>query len=248
MRSRLVLVFLPFFLLSACGDGFLSTTAGDFGVAFHDDEDCVEVDVSNVEIAAPFTIDLFLKSAEEAEYALYPLMIWPGAFALFQDRNEYTIFGPSSDTNPSAGASTPSSFVDGGYHHVAGTFDEDGLASLYLDGELKVTAPIGLLEDPGAVLYLGCWPGQDDATLDGVLGEVRIQGTQHYYGDFAPTWVEYEPADNVLALWHLNEGRGTAVLDAMGLSDGELAGGEWVDFPLPGYDPDEEDPGDTAID
>lgn len=226
-------------LCVGCNPGQMSTTAGDYGIAFAGEPDCVEIDASAIELEAPFTVDLFVLSGPDPGYALYPLVVWPGAFALLQDRNGYTIFGPSSDISPGASASTPTSFMDGGYHHIAGVFDAAGTATLYLDGEVLVSAPVALLEDPGTAVYLGCWPGQDDAVFSGTIGEVRVQDVQHYDGSFAPTWQEYEPSDTTLALWHLNEGRGTAVLDDLGVSDGVLTGGEWVDFALPGHDPDD---------
>jgi hypothetical protein len=242
MRSS---ISFSLFLLVACQPGHLSTTAGDFGVVFSESPDCIEIDVSRVGLEAPFTVDIFLHAGDAPEYALYPMVVWPGAFALFEDRNGYLIFGPSSDTSPGSGASTPTQILDGGYHHVAGVFTEDGQATLYLDGSRMVYAPTALLEDPGDVVYLGCWPGMDDAVFQGTLGEIRIQSTQHYDGDFAPTWEKYEYTDTTVALWHLDEGRGTAILDEGGLADGDLTSGEWVPFPLPGYDPDE-GPSDTG--
>ncbi len=233
--------------LLACQPGNLSTTAGDFGVAFDIEPDCIEIDVSALNIEAPFTVDMFIKSGTDAGFDIYPLIVWPGAFALFQDEYQYLIFGPSTDTSAGAGASSPTDILDGGYHHVAATYSADGEAAVYLDGDRLVSAPIPLLGEPGGTLYLGCWPAQNDATFNGVIGEVRIQSTRHYDSDFAPTWETYEEADTVLALWHLDSGRGTSVLDTMGISDGELTNGEWVEFPMPGYDPDEA-PGDTGGD
>jgi len=248
MRSRTHHpIATPFLLLLAvgCGPGVLGTTAGDFGVTFSEDPDCVEIDTSSLDIAAPFTIDMFIKAGDEGGFAFYPLAVWPGAFALYQNRDGYSIFGPTDDTEATSSAATPTSFLDGGYHHVAATYDTDGSASLYLDGDRLVSAPLSLLDDPGDRLYLGCWPGHDDAWLTGTIGELRLQSVLHYDSDFAPTWEEYEPAEAILGLWHLNEGRGTAILDAQGDADGELEGGEWVEFLLPGYDPDD-DPPDTG--
>jgi len=232
--------------LLACSPGNLTTSAGDFGVAFDIKPDCIELDVSDLAIEAPFTVDMFIKTGSEAAFDIYPLLVWPGAFALFQDEYQYLIFGPSTDTSAGAGASSPTDIMDGGYHHVAATFSAEGDTALYLDGQRLVSAPIALLEEPGDALYIGCWPGQSEATFSGVIGEVRIQNTKHYDSDFAPTWEQYEESETVLALWHLNEGRGTSVLDTMGISDGDLTNGEWVPFPMPGYDPDEDATGDTG--
>lgn len=231
--------------LLGCQPGNLSTSGGDFGIAFDIKPDCVEIDVSALDIEPPFTVDMFVKTGTDAAFDIYPLVAWPGAFALYQDEYQYLIFGPSTDTSASSGASSPTDIMDGGYHHLAATYSAEGDAALYLDGDRLVSAPIALLEEPGAALYIGCWPAQDEATFNGVIGEVRIQSTKHYDSDFAPTWEQYEEDENVLALWHLNEGRGTSVLDTMGVSDGELTSGEWVVFPMPGYDPDEA-PGDTG--
>jgi hypothetical protein len=225
--------------LLACEPGNLSTTAGDFGVAFDIKPDCIEIDASDLAIQAPFTVDMFVKTGAEAGFDIYPLLVWPGAFALFQDEYQYLIFGPSTETGASTGASSPMDIMDGGYHHVAAMVTAQGEAALYLDGEILVTAPVNPIEEPGSALYIGCWPGQNDATFNGTIGEVRLQSAQHYSGDFAPTWEQYEVTETTLALWHLNEGRGTSILDANGNADGELTNGEWVDFPMPGYDPDE---------
>ncbi len=235
------------FGLLACQPGNLSTTAGDYGIAFDIKPDCVEIDASAIQLEAPFTVDMFIQTGSTAEFDIYPLVVWPGAFALFQDEFQYLIFGPSTDTSAGAGASSPTDIMDGGYHHIAATFDADGQASLFLDGNALGGAPVSLLEDPGSTVYIGCWPAEGEATFLGTIGEVRIQSTEFYSSDFAPTWQEYEVNDTVLALWHLNEGRGTSVLDATGTADGELTNGEWVAFPMPGYDPDE-DVQDTGSD
>ncbi len=237
---RLSLVLATSVSLVGCPPGNLSTTAGDFGVAFDIKPDCIEIDASALAIEAPFTVDMFVKTGSDPGFDIYPLIAWPGAFALYQDEYQYLIFGPSTDTSATAGASSPTNIMDGGYHHIAATYSADGEAALYLDGDRLVSAPIALAEEPGTALYLGCWPGQNEATFSGVIGEVRIQNTQHYDSDFAPTWEQYEESETVLALWHLNEGRGTSVLDTMGNADGELTNGEWAAFPMPGYDPDED--------
>jgi hypothetical protein len=226
--------------LMACNPGNLSTTAGDYGVAFDDEPDCIEIDASYLSIEAPFTLDLFVRTATDPDFALLPLVVWPGAFALFQDEYQYLIFGPSNDTSASSGASSPTNIFDGGYHHVAATYTANGLASVYVDGDQLVFGNLDLLEAPGDTIYLGCWPGQRDAWFSGSIGEVRLQSNQFYDGDFAPTWLDHEPNETTLALWHLNAGRGTAILDEMGMADGELTGGEWVDFPMPGHDPDDD--------
>lgn len=236
-------------LLAACQPGHLGTTAGDYGVLFDSEPDCIEFDVSALTLEPPFTLDLFLKGGDEASYALYPLVVWPGAFALYQDEHQYLIFGPTTDTGAGTGASAPKNVLDGGYHHIAATYNTDGDVSLFFDGSpLVVSAPVVMSEQPGDALYIGCWPGQAGATFSGVIGELRLQSTQHYNTNFQPTWLQYEVEETTLALWHFNEGRGSSVLDATGGSDGVLEGGEWVEFPMPGYNPDEAEPGDTGGD
>ena len=231
-----------------CQPGNLSTSAGDNGVAFDAEPDCIEIDASDLQLSAPFTVDMFIQSGPEAGFDIYPLVVWPGAFALFQDEYQYLIFGPSTDTSAGAGASSPTDIMDGGYHHIAATYSADGDAAVYLDGEMLVSAPLTLADAVGSALYLGCWPTQNKATFSGTIGEVRLQNTQHYSGDFAPTWLQHEESESTMALWHLNEGRGTAILDTTGAADGELTNGEWTAFPLPGYDPDEAAPDDTGAD
>ncbi len=240
-------LFILALLATACDEGVLSSTAGDYGVSFYDDPDCISVDVSGVALEAPFTMELYFQATSNPEYHTYPLVAWPGAFALFQNADGYTIFGPSGDTTTSSGYSTPTSFMDGAYHHIAATYDTASKATLYLDGQSVGFATVTLLETVGKTMYMGCWPGQPGAWFQGVIGEARLQYDLYYSDDFEPSWQEQDPDENTMGLWRMNEGRGTAILDETGISDGTLEGGAWADFPMDCYNPSDDPPTDTGI-
>lgn len=222
-------------LIAGCGDGYLHEAAGPYGLRFSEDGDCVQIDVSGVDLAPPYTVDVYLRASVTPVYAIHPVVVWPGAFAVYETADGELVAG-SSDVNDARRAIAPASLTeDDGVHHLAATFDTSGNAVVFLDGTAMTTPTPVPAQDPGTRLYVGCWPGQADARFfEGDIGEVRLTGTLSWTGAFEPEWTESAVTEDTLGLWHLDEGRGTAALDAMETSTGEISGAAWVDFPLEG--------------
>jgi hypothetical protein len=205
-------------------------TGGTYGVRFVAEPDCILVDASELELDGPFSFDAYIAGPSEIpQHDLWPIVAWPGHFAVYQDPYGYTVAGPADEYGPSTGASTTKSIVDTGRHHVAINYGQNGYLSLYIDGEEKGNAPVQFSGEQASNLYIGCWPEQD-ATFVGVIGEVRLSDSALYAADFEPSWEPYEVSQSTVALWHLDEGEGTEVLDEAGGFDGELVGGSWEHF------------------
>ena len=218
---------------AALGD---DTGGGSWGVGFDSDSDCISADARDLVLDGPFTFDAYLRAAAAPGYAVFPVVAWPGAFAVYQDSDGWLVVGPTGKPDASTGASSPTSLFDGAYHHVAVTYGQSGYASLYVDGTRLAYASVDLGTARGDTLYLGCWPDQD-AAFRGDIGEARLSAAAFYSGDFEPEWVPYEVGSATLALWHLDEGEGTVAHDAVEAAPGRLAGGAWVTFPLEGEPP-----------
>lgn len=232
--NRFALV-LPLFVLG-CQPGHLYTTSGDYGVAIYEDPDCIDIDMKGYTFQAPFTLEVYFFANEEDQGAIYPLMAWPGAFAIYQDADGYFVAGSTDDTSGSVALTSAQPIMDGGYHHVALSYDAEGEGQLFLDGQKLSNASVDLVGTPGEHLHLGCWPGQE-AYFSGILGEIRLSSSARYASSFEPNWTEYEVREDTVGLWHLNEGEYDSVLDETGSWDGTLTGCEWVSFILDGTQP-----------
>ncbi len=208
-----------------------SETGGTYGVRFAADPDCIMVDSSDLELDGPFSFDVYIWPDAAPGFDVWPIVAWPGHFAIYQDPYGYTIAGPADDYGTSSGASTTASIMDGDTHHVAINYGQNGYLTLYIDGLQKSYVPVEFSGETSSNLYIGCWPEQD-ATFSGVIAEVRLSDSALYTGDFEPAWEPYESSQATMALWHLDEGEGTEVLDEAGSYDGELIGGTWEHFYL----------------
>jgi hypothetical protein len=204
---------------------------GTYGVRFAADPDCILVDAAELVLDGPFSFDAYIQPIARPGFDIWPIVAWPGHFALYQDPYGYTIAGPSDEYGTTSGASTTMSIMDGNTHHVALNYAQNGNLTLYIDGFEKAISPVEFSGDPSDNLYIGCWPEQD-ATFAGVIGEVRLSDSALYAGSFEPEWMPYEASQSTLALWHLDEGEGTEVLDETEGFDGVLQGGVWEHFYL----------------
>jgi len=118
--------------------------------------------------------------------------------------------------------------MDGNWHHVALVWD-GARQRLYVDGVKKATSSIGgSLKISQA--YLGAPAGA--GPLTGTMDEVRLSKIARYTDTFLPACV-WTTDTNTVALWHLNEGRGTTITDSSGYGhNGTLHGAPaptWVD-------------------
>lgn len=217
--------------ISACNSGFLYETAGDFGVQFEKDSGCITVDTSKLSMKAPFSFDVYLQANDDQGAVISPIVIWPNSFGLFQDAAGLLVLGWEEGARK-----VPIAVMDGEAHHIAWTNDSGGGTRLFVDGESVYTGTANLLGSPTSSLFIGCWPAQN-AWFSGVIGEVSFHKGIQWDVDFEPEWVEHEITEDSLAIWRLNEGRGTSILDDNHNADGTLEGGEWVPFALEGTRP-----------
>ena len=141
-----------------------------------------------------------------------------------------------SITMPSPGADVGPVVGDGKWHHVAGTWAQNGVARVYLDGKMMDEVPggDGVVGKGNLPLFLGGVPpyGQH---LQGRMSGVRISTIVRYDEDFAPEG--HLLSDQfTLNLWELGEGQGNTVQDvAPNGKDGDITGATWVeDAPWPG--------------
>jgi len=206
-------------------------TGGTYGVRFVGDPDCILVDATELALDGPFSFDAYIWPDAAPGFDIWPIVAWPGHFAVYQDPYGYTIAGPADEYGTTSGASTTTSIMDGNVHHVAINYGQNGYLSLFIDGVEKSYVPVEFSGESSSNLYIGCWPDQD-ATFSGVIAEVRLSDSALYADDFEPDWEPYEVSQSTVALWHLDEGEGTDVLDETETYDGVLYGGSWEHFYL----------------
>jgi hypothetical protein len=128
-------------------------------------------------------------------------------------------------------------FNYGPWYHVAGTYDGSAL-HLYVNGVQVASSQLTGDIDPSThPLRIGSVDGAGGGDLFvGSIDEVRISNVVRYSGTFTPQTTPFQPDVNTAALWHLDEGTGTSIVDASGSNNnGTLIGSPtWgVDSPLP---------------
>lgn len=165
--------------------------------------------------------------------------------------------------------------ADGQWHHVAATRAEAGPMALFVDGRLAaqgngaagdISYRDGRSTDYENDPYLVFGAEKHDAGSDypsfhGWLDEVRISNAVRYSADFERPAPRFEPDAQTVALYHFDEGTGTALGDSSGAaggpSNGEVrvggpsAGPVWdagvsVEIPLPTTVPPTTAPGDPS--
>ncbi len=206
-------------------------TGGAYGVRFQQEPDCILIDVDGIDIDGPFSFEAFIWPRAGLGFGLFPIVVWPGMFAIYQEESGYTVAGPADEPDISSGAATPQSTMDGQHHHVAVNYGQNGTLSLYRDGLLVGNAPVSFEDEPADTIYLGCWP-EEEATFVGLIAEARLSDSALYSGDFSVDWEPYEVSQATLGLWHLDEGEGADIFDETGDYDGVLRGGSWEHFYL----------------
>jgi len=140
------------------------------------------------------------------------------------------------------------------WHHVAVTRSFSGQMRIFVNGNLEASGA----GPPGNVAYnparVASWPNDpflvigaekhdyDSSTypsFSGWIDEVRISDVIRYAAPFAPPTAPFTADSNTLALYHLDEGSGTIVLDSSGAPGGPSHGERRVGGPYngPTYDP-----------
>jgi hypothetical protein len=209
-------------LLVACAPEPLE---GPFALAFDGAEDCVEVDVADLEVPAALTVDVWLRGDPASADRLRPFVNWTGLFTLDEDRDGHAVF----TVGDGPGTSTVDSVMDGVLHHLAGTWD-GATVSLYVDGVRQAFADGAPTEAASSTLRLGC-DGAANA-YEGLLDEVRLSSTVRYGDDFARPTGPFDLDDDAIALFHLDEGVDDRTFDEANGLIGQVEGPEWVSFSL----------------
>lgn len=127
---------------------------------------------------------------------------------------------------------------DGQWHHVAVTRRTNGDMAIFVDGQLdgSVTGIAGDASyrngrstdyqwDPFIVLGAEKHDaGAEYPSFSGWLDELRISTTARYSGAFQRPTAPFTPDGNTVALYHFDEGTGTAVGDSSGAAGGPSDG------------------------
>lgn len=135
-------------------------------------------------------------------------------------------------------AQAPSLPSTGAWHHLASCYGA-GSFRLYVDGaQVGSVAGTEAVPNPQSRLYLGATARNErpfDAAagtlywppIDGFIADVRLSSSARYDADFTPA-PRLEADATTLALWHLDEGEGSAATDS-GPSDlgGVIHGATW---------------------
>lgn len=220
-------------LLAGC-NGQVEIPGGNYALAF-DGFSCVEVPVDSAAVSEEMSIELTLRaSADASTIAHQPFLTWPGVASMVELDDGRVAAGSESD--PGSGVYSTQSFLDGGVHHLAATWDGAGRLQLFTDGQ---RVGFGSYEDPvpGSLLSIGCWE-RENAGFEGVIDNVRLSSVVRYEDDFTPDFAPFSADEDTTALWAFDEGAGDVAADSAGQYDGTLMGAEWVPFGA-STDPDE---------
>lgn len=153
------------------------------------------------------------------------------------------VFGVSGDGTGDVTICGTTDLRDGEWHHVAvQRRRSDGRLELFVDGSRQANAdgPDGDISYPDdgvpgdycagpctnsdPFLVLGAEKhdaGPEYPAFNGWIDELRLSTTLRYAGDFRPPQKPFTPDPDTAALYHLDEGAGDLIGDAMGASPGE---------------------------
>lgn len=127
-----------------------------------------------------------------------------------------------------------STFTTGGWHHVAGTYDNAGdkVLRLWIDGSLagsSATATGTWQNDAANSLHIGKETGGAQRYWDGRIGWFRLSNSVRYTGTFSPPDRCAAPASdsNTALLYTLSEGSGNPQDSSGNANHGTLTSGTW---------------------
>ena len=140
--------------------------------------------------------------------------------------------GPYLDFNFSQSGPTISTDQ---WYHIAAT-SNDGVGTIYLDGELYNSASTGNNLDNDVHLILGKHTSSNNDYLTAIIDEVRLSNNVRYTGEFNVPTEELVVDQNTIGLWHFNEGSGTIGGDETGNNyNWDIHGASWsTDVPFTG--------------
>lgn len=124
------------------------------------------------------------------------------------------------------------------WHHLATSYGA-GQYRLYVDGVLAASvAGTDAVPNPQNTLFIGATARHEGAfdpalgtrywpPVHGFISDVRLSSFDRYNADFTPE-ARLSVDDETLALWHLDEGKGTTAKDSGGSGlDGAITGATW---------------------
>jgi hypothetical protein len=210
---------------------FDTKPVGDFALSFSGAPDCASAGVQPERFPEVFTIEAWVKGEEQG--GVQPLVVWTGAFALYQDTDG---FGWLAEDGPDAlGVTFSGGWNDGELHHVAATWN-GAEAAIFLDGaQMGLASGAAIGAEAAATLSVGCWQGKD-ASHSGTIDEVQFSRRVRYGGDFERPAGPFVADADTLYLWHFDDGEGRTALDDMGRADLSLKGTTWVEQSLSASD------------
>ncbi|MFT5584007.1 MAG: hypothetical protein ACI9VR_001591 [Cognaticolwellia sp.] len=212
-------------LLAGCA-GQVEIPGGSNALAF-DGDSCVQVPMDNAALSDEMSIELTLRASASASTSDHqPFLTWPGVVAMVELDDHRVAAGPEND--PGSGVYSTQSFLDGGIHHIAATWDGEGRIQLFTDGERVGFGTYADLRGE-STLSIGCWDSEN-AGFEGVIDNVRISSVVRYDDSFKPAFEPFIADLDTTALWTFDEGGGEVAADSAGQYDGTLIGAEWVPF------------------
>jgi len=116
-----------------------------------------------------------------------------------------------------AGGTSDAPYLDGNWHHYAGTVSGGSLLTLYIDGTnvWSGSYSVGDLSSVTSDFVIGAYANHSQEFFNGTIDEVRISNTARYTSDFTPA-TSFTSDGNTVALYKFNEGSGTTVADSSG--------------------------------
>lgn len=171
------------------------------------------------------TVEAWVRGDPAGAGSVRPLFQWEGFLDLAEDESGSVRLGIGGED----AAQWTFSLMDGVLHHVAATYDAaDGTARTWIDGEaVAVRGGIAVPSSAG-VFRLGC---SADYTLGwrGLVDELRVSSIARYAESFTPEGPWTADGDTA-ALFHLDEGQGSALASAAGAWTGATSDTSWVAF------------------
>jgi hypothetical protein len=188
-----------------------------------------------------FTVEFRIKTTEAADVAILGNKDWdsggnPGFVFSFKYAS-----GPEWKVNAGDGTNrvdiNANTITDGQWHHLAASFDRDGLLSVYADGVLQGSADMSAVGDMGATnqLFFGS-DALSAYSYNGAIAEVRVWDVILPQAEI-DAW-QCEALDSahphytdLLGYWRLIDGEPSAIAadDSGAGHNGTIEGASWVD-------------------
>ena len=145
-------------------------------------------------------------SSKERNYAIFLIDTGKIGFSFQSEEDYLTLYTPEKIIKPQK------------WYHYAVTFDrENELLTIFINGKQLASRVINknpLTND--AEITIGGTCNDDGACrfFNGTIDEIRISNIVRYQNDFTPSNTPFNPDENTIALWHMDEIRDDTIRDA----------------------------------